>query len=676
MPVMHDGLFGLSENPFVEGHDARFVYASRAHREVVTRIRRGIENREPFVLVTGSPGTGKTIAVQAALAEAAPHTLVLVAASPSLSHAKFRERILSGFAPDASDPATPARSADGIEARLRAVHARGRMAILVVDEAQNLGLPLLEELRVLSNLEADGRNLLQIILAGQPGLEESLSRPGCEALRQRIAVRCRLGSLSDEETESYIRHRVSVAGGDSRSLFTNESCQAIHRLAHGIPREINLLAGEALMLAHSAGESGIEAGHIAGAAVLLGFRSVVEDSQPTGDAVKAVAVETVEVLSPADADSGLDECEGPEAVPPVPSGASLLASCEAPPVGCVEASAVVDLETAAPAPPEAAPASRSQESPVVEIETFAPAPCEAPLAGPAEESPLAQAEVSVPAHSCNPSPASTRPVGTAKPTLARLESPEVEAWLARFRDPNGPPKIGSRLAVATTLSEALEPRTTDAADEEQALPAVPHHAGARRRAPPRRSSPRGGRTRRTATWTAGALLLLAAGGLVLVISGRSLVRARPPTRAAIETTVGKVDRTRTLGASVAQPSLVPAPPTAAPRRPSARAASAPSPDSAGTRLAPVPPAPCYGVEVASFIVESRAVEERDRLAARISLPCRVATSREDGAQVYSIVVGPVASRQEAVRLSEDLSGRGLVGQARVVRWAASDSTRR
>lgn len=673
---MPDSLFGLSENPFVEGHDARFVYPSRAHREAVTRLRRGIQNREPFVLVTGSPGVGKTIAVQAALAEAEPHTLVLIAASPSLSHAKFRERILSGFAPDASDPATPARSADGIEARLRALHARGRMAILVVDEAQNLGLPLLEELRVLSNLEADGRNLLQIILAGQPGLEEALSRPGCEALRQRIAVRCRLGSLSDEESESYIRHRVSVAGGDSEFLFTSESCQAIHRLAHGIPREINLLAGEALMLAHAAGESAIEAGHVAGAAVLLGFRSVVEDSQPTGDPVKAVAVETVEVLSPADVDSGLGEREEPKARPPVLPDVSLPASCEVPPAGRVEESALVDIESSAPAPPEVAPASRPQESPVAEIETFAPAPCEAPLAGHAEESLLARAEGSVPALSANPSPASTRPVGTAKAMPARLDSPEVEAWLARFRDPNGPPKIGSRLAVATTASEALEPRTTDAADEQPALPAMPHHAGARRRTLPRRRSSGGGRTWRTATWMAGALLLLAGGGLVLVVSGRSRVRVRPSTRAVIETTVRRVDRTRTLGASVARPSLVPVPPAAAPGRPPASAASASSPASAGTPLAPAPPAPCYGVEVANFIVESRAVEERDRLAARISLPCRIATSREDGAQVYSIVVGPVTSRQEAVRLSEDLSGRGLVGEARVVRWTAPDCTRR
>ena len=175
---------------------------------------------------------------------------------------------------------------------------------------------------------------------------------------------------------------------------------------------------------------------------------------------------------------------------------------------------------------------------------------------------------------------------------------------------------------------------------------------------------------------AGAMLFVAAGVLVHAFSGRGLVRARPTTRAAIETTVGKVDRTRTLAASVARPALVPPPPTAALVRSPARAAPASSPVPAVTRHAPAPPARRYGVEVANFIVQSRAVEERDRLVARISLPCRITTAREDGAEVYSIVVGPVSSPEEAVRLSEDLSKRGLVGQARVVRWAASDSTRR
>ena len=647
---MPTGPFGLSENPFVEGHDARFVYPSHAHREVVARLRRGIENREPFVLVTGLSGAGKTIAVQAALAEAAPHTLVLIAAPPSLGPAKFRERILSGFAPDEPAQATHVRSAAGIEARLRAVHARGRMALLVMDEAQNLGLPLLEELRVLSDLEADGRNLLQIVLAGQPSLEDDLSRPGGDALRQRIAVRCRLGLLSPEETQSYIRHRLSVAGADSESLFTSESCETLHRLTHGIPREINLLAGEALMLAHAAGEGTITAGHIASAAVLLGFRSVVRDSRPTRGAAKPVAVETLEVVPPADTDFGPDEGEGPVAGDSVSPAISLPAACEAPPAGHANESALVDIVPSAPASPEAAPAPPPLESPVVEIENVVPLPSDIPPSAPIRSVGLA-----------------------AKATLARLESPEVDAWLARFRGPDGPPRIGSRLAVATTVFEALEPRTADATDAQPAVPALAQHAGAR----PRRRASRGGRLRRTATSTAGALLLLAVGGLVLATSGRGLVRARLSTRAANDATIRRVDRTRIVSASVAPPSLRSVPATVTSTRSPAQAESAAAAAAAATRLpTPAPPEQRYGVEVANFIAESRAVEERRRLAALISRPCHIATSLEDGAQIYSIVVGPVASPEEAARLSEDLSKRRLVGQARVVLWAVADSTGR
>ena len=651
---MPTGPFGLSENPFVEGHDARFVYTSRAHREVVARLRRGIENREPFVLVTGLSGAGKTIAVQAALAEAAPHTLVLIAAPPSLGPAKFRERILSGFAPDGPAQATPVRSAAGIEARLLAVHARGRMALLVVDEAQNLGLPLLEELRVLSDLEADGRNLLQIILAGQPRLEDDLSRPGGDALRQRIAVRCRLGLLSPEETGSYLRHRLSVAGGDSPSLFTSESCEALHRLTHGIPREINLLAGEALILADAANESAITARHIAGAAELLGFRSVVRDSWRTRGAAKPVAVETLEVVPPADTDLGSDECEGPAAGDSVSPAISLPAPCEAPPAGPANESALVGIVPSAPAPPEAAPVSGPPESPVVELESVV----------------LVPSGISPPARICPVSPA-------VKATPARLESPEADAWLARFRGPDGPPIIGSRLAVTTTVFEALEPRTADNADELSAGSALPQHAGARRGLRPRRRATRGGRLRRTVTSIAGALLLLAVGGLVLATSGRSLVRARPSIRVANEAAVRAVDRSRIMSASVARPSLVSVPATGVPTRTLAQAVSATATATAATSpSAPEPSSQNYGVEVANFIVESRAVEERERLAALISLPCRIAASFEDGAQIYSIVVGPVASLEEAARLSEDLSKRRLVGQARVVRWAVADSTRR
>jgi type II secretory pathway predicted ATPase ExeA len=701
--------FGLSENPFVEGHDARFVYPSRAHLEVVARLRRGIESREPFVLVTGLSGAGKTVALRAALAETEPHTLVMIAASPSLSPAKFRERILSGFSADAPAPATQARSAAGIEARLRAIHARGGMAFLVVDEAQNLGLPLLEELRVLSDLEADGHNLLQIVLAGQPRLEDELSRPGGDALRQRIAVRCRLGLLSPEETESYIRHRVSVAGGDPESLFTSESCEAVHRLTHGIPREINLLAGEALTLAHTAGEDEITAGHIAGAAVLLGFRSVVRDSGPARDSTKPVAVQPVEVVSAIGTDPGRGECEEPAmglcGLPDV----ILPQTCEAPPLEHADEPGLVDIVPFVPAPPESAPAPRAPEPFADEAENVAPAPPEsapAPRApepfadeaenvapAPPERAPApcppassgVEAENVAPAPSDIPLPAPRRPLGpAAKATPASLESPEVDAWLARFRGPDGPPRIGSRLAVATTASEALESRCAGATDDEPAVGPPPRHGVARKEGRPRRRAPRGRRRWSTMTSMAGALLLVAVGGLVLVTSGRSVVRTRPSARPASMSARPTVSRLRTtsppvarpLVLPVARPPVVPAAPAAAPARASASAAPALARAPAAASPAPAPPARRYGVEVATFILESRAVEERDRIAARTSLPCRIVSSRQDGAEVYSLVVGPVASPEEAVLLTEDLTARRLVDQARVVRWAASDSPHR
>jgi hypothetical protein len=380
------------------------------------------------------------------------------------------------------------------------------------------------------------------------------------------------------------------------------------------------------MLAHTAGESAITAGHVACAAVLLGFRSVVQDPQPRADTVTPANMDAVEVVPCADAGSGAGECEEPEAGPPVSAKVS------------------------------------------------APASCEASLAGCAVESPPAAAAIPEPVTSGDPLTASTAPAGDAAGvTPARLENPEVAAWLARFRGPDGPPRIGSRLAAEAMASAALEARTGGAGDKEQAVPARPRHTHARGALPRRRAS-RGGHAWWNAPRMAGALLLVAVAGFVLSTSGRSLMRARPAARAEIGTTAGKVDRTRTLNASAVRPALVAVRPTSAPKI--TPVPQTPSPVPAALGPAPAPPARRYGVEVATFIVESRALEERDRLAARISLPCGIATSLQDGAEVYSLVVGPVASRAEAARLSEDLSGRRLVGEARVVRWAASDSTRR
>ena len=271
---MPGGFLGLEENPFSEGHDARFLYASHAHWEAVTRLRRAIDDLEPFVYLTGPAGCGKTTALLEFLAGLESRTAVVIAAARSLTRTEFRERMLSGLGFKSPGPLTPERLADQVEALLREMHARGDVVILVVDESQNLYRELLEELKVLSNLETGGRKLLQIILAGQPVLERLLSLPGCEALRPRITARCWLGAFSAEETEGYIRHRISIVLGASRTPFPSDSCQEVYRLTHGCPRDINLLASQALVQAEASGASTVKPGHVAAAARVIGLVSL------------------------------------------------------------------------------------------------------------------------------------------------------------------------------------------------------------------------------------------------------------------------------------------------------------------------------------------------------------------------------------------------------------------
>jgi general secretion pathway protein A len=194
---MPNDLFGFSENPFADGHDPRFLYPGRSHREAVAHLRRALESREPFALLTGLPGVGKTAAVETALAGTGPHTRVTIVATPTLTREEFLEQVLAGFAPDTDDPPHRTGPAGGIEACLRVVTAMGRTAVLVVEEAQDLDQALLDDLRLYSNLEAGGQALLQIILVARPVLEETLSDPACQALRQRIAVGYRLDPLSE-----------------------------------------------------------------------------------------------------------------------------------------------------------------------------------------------------------------------------------------------------------------------------------------------------------------------------------------------------------------------------------------------------------------------------------------------------------------------------------------------
>ncbi|HEY3216707.1 MAG TPA: AAA family ATPase [Candidatus Eisenbacteria bacterium] len=257
---------GLRENPFVAGHDPRFVYSSRERQEVVARLRDGIGTGEPFLLVTGDAGIGKTSVVSEVLASCEPRALVASITNPMPTRAELLEEVCIRFGIPPEGPRTKPQALAQLERHLRDVRSRGQVAVLVADEAHRLGHDLLEEIRLLSNWEADGRKLLYVILIGLPQLEEKLARPGHEQLRQRIASHCRLSPLSAEETERYVHHRVGIVGGDSPVLFPRETCREIHRLARGVPREINRLAGRAMARAGREGVATVSPGLVRAAA--------------------------------------------------------------------------------------------------------------------------------------------------------------------------------------------------------------------------------------------------------------------------------------------------------------------------------------------------------------------------------------------------------------------------
>ncbi len=273
---MYERQFGLRENPFAAGHQSKYVYPSREHQEALAHLRFGIENREAFVLITGEVGTGKTTALYDALSEWKSRAVVALITNTALTRSELYEEICMRFGVPLAGTATKPQLIQQLERHLMVVRARGDFAILLIDEAQNLDSGLLEETRLLSNLEAQGQKLLQIFLVGQPELEDKLAQPELRQLRQRIAVHYRLRPLTVEDTERYIHHRITVAGGHALTLFPADACAEVHAATHGIPREINTVAAQALLNAFVEDAAGVRPEHVRAIVRDTGFHSVLD----------------------------------------------------------------------------------------------------------------------------------------------------------------------------------------------------------------------------------------------------------------------------------------------------------------------------------------------------------------------------------------------------------------
>lgn len=266
-PPMYASYFGLSKEPFSIAPDPHFLFMSDQHREALAHLLYGLGGGGGFVLLTGEVGAGKTTVCRAFLEQVPSHCDVAYIFNPKLTAVELLQTVCGEFGV-ALPPAEGSVKAlvDALNAFLLDGHARGRQAVLVIDEAQSLAADVLEQLRLLTNLETAERKLLQIVLIGQPELRQLLARGDLEQLAQRVIARYHLGALSPAETVQYVRHRFAIAGPSARLPFDARALAELHRQSGGVPRRINLLADRSLLGAYAQGQPAVDRKTVAQAA--------------------------------------------------------------------------------------------------------------------------------------------------------------------------------------------------------------------------------------------------------------------------------------------------------------------------------------------------------------------------------------------------------------------------
>ena len=245
---MYTTFFGLADKPFAITPDPRYLYLSARHAEALAHLLYAIDDAGGFVQLTGEVGTGKTTVVRSLLAQVPEHADVALILNPRVTPAEFMQAICDELHLWVPEPARGSVKAqvDILNHYLLDAHSRGRRVVVIVDEAQQLSAEVLEQVRLLTNLETATKKLLQIILVGQPELRDLVNRPDLRQLAQRITGRYHLMPLSREETAAYVRHRLQVAGA-TNEIFAPGALRELHRLSQGIPRIINVICDRALL---------------------------------------------------------------------------------------------------------------------------------------------------------------------------------------------------------------------------------------------------------------------------------------------------------------------------------------------------------------------------------------------------------------------------------------------
>jgi len=256
---MYTSHFKLKENPFSLTPDPKYLFLSGQHREALNHLIYGIKEKKGFIVVTGEIGTGKTTLSRALLARMDALVETALIFNSYLSDMELLEVINQEFKISLIDvDRTKRRYIDSLNAFLMSNYRAGKNAVVLIDEAQNLSRNVLEQIRMLSNLETETEKLLQIILVGQPELRDLLEQPSLKQLAERISVRYHLDSLSKDDVPDYIEHRLAVAGGTGHLIFADNAFRKIYDFSRGNPRRINILCDRALLIAYAGNQHVID----------------------------------------------------------------------------------------------------------------------------------------------------------------------------------------------------------------------------------------------------------------------------------------------------------------------------------------------------------------------------------------------------------------------------------
>ncbi|HWR98886.1 MAG TPA: AAA family ATPase [Candidatus Methanoperedens sp.] len=411
--------FGLQEPPFSLAPDPRYLYLSVQHREALAHLLYGVQHEGGFVQITGEVGTGKTTVCRCFLEQLPPGTRAAVILNPSLTAEELFAAVCDEFEiPRPPGPANLKVSLDLTNRFLLDAHAAGERAVLIIDEAQNLDPAVLEQVRLLTNLETSRHKLLQIVLMGQPELRATLARPDLRQLAQRITARFHLRPLTREETAAYVRHRLGVAGCHAE-LFPPGVIRRLQRLSRGVPRLINILCDRALLGAYVQGVHRVDRATLEQAA-----REVAGGESPAGPSWRPLALAAGGCVLAAALWFALAGHEAADSLPPPAAAPAANAPVSAAPAA-----------TASPAVP-ATPATATAPAPAMR-----PAPAPAARADAPVVAPPARA-VAPQAATASGTPASAGPAATASPAVslslqALMELPgarsEEAAWLRLYR---------------------------------------------------------------------------------------------------------------------------------------------------------------------------------------------------------------------------------------------------